>query len=91
MEGNEVSIHQVRIYKVFSQTPGAWLTSKEVANKAAVSGRTARLHCLRMVKLGLLDQAEVFPGHRYQLSSLAAKRNQAYVLRLEHAAAVFGV
>jgi DNA-binding IclR family transcriptional regulator len=46
-----------------------WLTSQQVAEGAKVAARTARQHLLRLVQLGLLDQAEVFPAHRYRLST----------------------
>lgn len=46
---------------------------------------------MKLVDLGLLDQAEVFPAHRYRLSSKADKRNKSYLQRLERAAEVFGI
>jgi DNA-binding IclR family transcriptional regulator len=88
MEHNEISEHQARIFR-FMQQHNDWLTSQQVAQGAGVAGRTARQHLLRLVRLGLLDQAEVFPGHRYRLSSKADKRNVAYLKRLETACEVF--
>jgi predicted ArsR family transcriptional regulator len=88
METNEVSRHQVLVFR--SLKDGTWVTSKEVAERAKVAERTARAHLKRLVDLGLLDEAKVFPGHRYRLSEKAEKRNGAYVRRLEEAASVFG-
>lgn len=90
MEHNEISEHQVKIFRFMQQHKG-WLTSQQVAEGAKVAARTARQHLLRLVQLGLLDQAEVFPAHRYRLSSKADKRNVAYLKRLEMACEVFGL
>ena len=67
------------------------ITSKEAAAKAKVAERTARAHLLRFVHEGLLDQAEVFPAHRYRLAAKAGKRNLAALQRLESACIVFGL
>lgn len=90
VERTEVSVHEVRIYAA-AKAAAAWLTSKQLASMADVAGRTARAHALKLVRLGLFDQAEIFPGHRYRLSVLAKKRNVAYVRRLELAADILGV
>lgn len=82
MERSEVSAHEVRVYLLLSGNPTLWLTNAEVATRAGVAPRTARLHTLRLVQLGMLDQAEVFPAHRYRWSGRAAKRNRAYLQRL---------
>ena len=89
METNEVSLHQVKVFQCLEA--GEWLTSKEVAERAGVAGRTARAHLLKLVHLGIVDQAEVFPAHRYRLSEMADKRNKAYVQRLHAAMEVFGI
>lgn len=90
MEGNEISVHQLRIY-LFVKGSSAWLTSKEVAIGAKVADRTARQHLFRLVGLGIFDQAEVFPGHRYKFSDMASKRNYGYLLRLEQAKEVMSL
>lgn len=87
MENSEISIHEWRVYEALRQ--GGWMTSASIAEKANVAKRTARHHCLRLVKLGIVDQAEVFPAHRYRLSKMAQKRNLSYCQRLELAAEVF--
>jgi DNA-binding transcriptional ArsR family regulator len=90
MEQNEISEHQARIFR-FLQQHTQWQTSQQVAIGAQVAMRTARHHLLQLTQLGLLDQAEVFPGHRYRLSSKADKRNGAYMRRLETACEIFGM
>lgn len=89
MESNEVSLHQVKVFE-FVRAHGSWLTAHEIAKGARTAERTARHHALLLVKLGIFDQAEVFPAHRYRFSAKAEKRNKAYVLRLEAAKSVFG-
>ncbi len=87
MENSEVSIHELKVLKAAAE----WTTSKEIAAAAGVAPRTARHHCLRLVKLGVFDVAEVFPSHRYRLSPSADKRNFGYMNRLREAASVFGL
>ncbi len=89
MERNEISRHEVAVFKVL--VDGGWLTSRDLAERASVAPRTARAHALKLVKLGIVDQAEVFPAHRYRLSEFAAKRNRTYMDRLRQAAEVLGV
>ena len=83
-----MSVHQVRIYMALKEAAG-WITNRQIATAANVAERTARQHTLNLVKLGVLDLAEVFPAHKYRLSEKAAKRNAAYVNRLEAAREVF--
>jgi hypothetical protein len=90
MEKGEVSLHQVKIFEFVRKAAG-WVTAKDVAAGSDVAERTARLHCLNLVNLGIFDQAEVFPAHRYRLSEKAGKRNKAYMIRLEAAKEVFGI
>ena len=40
---------------------------------------------VRFVRAGLVDQAEVFPGHRYRFSGMAEKRNRTLLERLARA------
>ena len=89
MEHNEISHHEVSIFLVMSKNKQRWFTSKEIANESGVAPRTARAHCLNLVRLGLLDQAKVFPAHRYRWAEKADKRNIGYLQRLELAAEVF--
>lgn len=79
-----ISIHEVSVVRALAD--GAWRTSKEIAQLAEVADRTARHHCLRLSNLGVLDQAQVFPGHRYRLSGEAGQREGAYMKRLKAAA-----
>lgn len=92
MELNEISTHEVEVFRVLRENAGRWMTNKDIA--ALVNGvaeRTVRAKTIKLVQLGLLDQAEVFPAHRYRLSAKARQRNTGYVIRLEGAAEVFGV
>lgn len=88
METGEISSHQVRVWKSVRKD---WVTIKDIAAMAGVARRTASMHALRLVNLGLFDQAEVFPGHRYRASELGEKRNKAYLLRLQNAAEALGI
>lgn len=90
METNEISAHLFRVYS-YVKGSGKWVTSTEVSNHASVAPRTARAHCLRLVQLGIFDQAEVFPSHKYRFSDMAEKRNKAMITRLEKAQEVFAI
>jgi len=89
MEKTEVSVHEVRVYLAL-QRASSWMNAKEISAAARVAPRTARAHAHKLAKLGLLDTAEIFPGHRYRLSQHANKRNAAYVARLDAAVDVVG-
>jgi Fic family protein len=88
VEQSEISLNQVKLYHHL-KTTRAWLTNKDLARVLRISLRNASLHTQQLVKLGILDQAEVYPGHRYRFSSQARKRNLAYTQRLEQAVEVF--
>jgi Fic family protein len=90
MESNEISLHQAKVFRFVKSQPD-WVTAKAIALATDISGRTARSHCFKLVKLGIFDQAEVFPAHRYQFSKFADKRNKAYLQRLEQACAIFSI
>ncbi len=89
MERAEVSLHEVSIFRVFKENPKTWLTHKDVATMGKLNERTVRAHTLRLVKLGMLDQAELFPRHRYRMSAKAGLRNKAYMQRLDEADEIF--
>lgn len=90
MESAEISLHQL---KIFDFVAGAtkWVTMKEIVDGTGSKRETVGLHCRRFVKLGLFDQAEVWPGHRFRLSELAEKRNKSMIERLATARSVFGL
>ena len=90
METSEISEHKVRVFLFMEEAIG-WKTSNEIASGAKVAPRTARAIVKNLVGLGILDMAEVFPGHRYRVATQAEKRNKAFVLRLREAASVFGL
>lgn len=92
MERSEVSEHEIKVFGVLAAAPSAWFTNADIAAKVkGVSPRTVRAHTLKLVRLGLVDQAEVFPAHRFRLAPTAAKRNRGYLQRLQEAAAIFRV
>lgn len=88
MEQAEISIHQVKVYH-YLVTHEGWITNRDLAKHTGVSLRNVSLHTQRFVALGICDQAEVYPGHRYRLSTKADKRNAAYLLRLKQAEDIF--
>jgi hypothetical protein len=90
METNEVSLHRLKVY-LFVKQAREWLTNEDIAKGAGVAPRTARQHTRGLVGLGILDQAEVFPAHRFKISAKADTRNKAYMLRLERASEVFNL
>ena len=91
METGEVSIHRLKVYRHLRRD-GGWRSNREIAAALPdVAYRTVRAHTKALVDLGMLDQAEVFPSHRYRMSDKAEKRNKGYFMRLEQAATVFGL
>lgn len=93
MEHNEISTHELAIVKVL-RDGGKWLSNEQIlrlhqdGGGFPMSDRTVRAKTLKLVGLGLIDQAEVFPSHKYRWSAKAKQRNAAYLLRLERAAEV---
>lgn len=91
-ERNEVSRHEVEVFRVLHSTGHSWRTNAELAAACRnVAPRTVRAMTLKFVRLGLVDQAEVFPAYKFRLAEKAAKRNRGYIDRLHHAAEVFGI
>lgn len=89
MEKNEVSIHLLKVFEFVKKSSG-WVTSADIAKGSGVAPRTARSHALLLVQMGIFDQAEVFPAHRYRFSDKAEKRNKSYMIRIQNAKEVFG-
>jgi DNA-binding IclR family transcriptional regulator len=89
MEKAEISEHQWKIFDCLTQA-NTWMSNKDIAQKTGVSLRRTGFHTNNLVQLGILDQAEVYPGHRFRVSDKASKRNTAYVLRLKQAGEIFG-
>lgn len=90
-ETNEISVQQCRAFRFLQETKSRWITSVELATGAKIAERSARQYAKRFVDLGIIDQAEVFPGHRYRLSPMASKRNTGYLKRQEAACEVFAL
>jgi hypothetical protein len=76
---------------LFLQKDGGWRTNKEVAKGAEVAPRTAGAHTKALVDLQILEQAEIFPAHRYRIYKQAEKRNKVYMLALRKAAEALGL
>lgn len=91
MEKAEVSIHEARLFRALEQSKAEWTTSAVLAHVSGINPRTARAHCYKLAKLGLVDTAEVFPAHRYKLAEKADKRNAGYITRLRRACEVFSL
>lgn len=91
MKTNEFSVHEVNLFSALQRAGKSWLTSAEAAAWAKINARTARAHLHKLTALGIVECAEVFPGHRYRLAEKAAKRNHGYLRRLAAARDVFGV
>lgn len=91
-ERNEISIHEVKVYLALRSRRDQWMSNGEIAHLLdGVAPRTVRAHTSKLVQAGIIDQAEVFPAHRYRWSDKAERRNTGYALRLQRAAEVFGL
>ncbi len=88
MESKEISHHQVRLFNYLSNQTD-WCTAAAASEGSQIASRTARMHLLKFVKAGIVDQMTLFPGHRYRLSPLAEKRNKTLIQRLKAAVEVF--
>lgn len=86
---NRISIHEVRLF--IALLSGGWHTAGELAQASGVATRTARRHCLRLVKAGIAELSPTFPAFRYRISQQAEKRNGDYFARLTGARRVFGL
>lgn len=89
-ERSEISFHEILVFRLLKSEPEKWFTHKQISETSKMNERTVRSHTLRFVRLGLVDQAEVFPAHRYRWSEKAQRRNGSYLLRLNQADAIFG-
>lgn len=81
METSEISVHQIAVYD-FVKSAGRWVSMKDIISGTGVKRETVGNHCRRFVKLGIFDQAEVWPGHRFRFAELAEKRNPAIIARV---------
>lgn len=88
-ERRTISFHEIRVFRVLKAGIEKWFTHKQIAEASKMNERTVRSHTLRLVQLGIADQAEVYPGRRYRLSEKAEKRNGSYFLRLNEADEIF--
>ena len=91
VERSEISRHEVAVFQALAAVAPKWLPSQTVAERAGVAPRTARAHALRLVRLGVLEQTAVFPGHRYRVADNADDRNPDYMARLRRTADILDV
>ena len=82
MEKAEISLHQWKIYDCLMKE-STWLSNRDIAHQTGVSLRRVSFHTNNLVQLGILDQAEVYPGHRFKISAKADKRNSGYLRLLQ--------
>lgn len=79
---NRISLHELRFYAAITEGVPQWMTSADLAKKAAISPRAARAYATKFAKLGILDVASVFPARRYRLA-VKPPSSSDYVKRLE--------
>lgn len=89
-EKSEVSLHLVKVWNYLKSKGGKWTTNADITEAVKFSPRTVRMHTLYLVRAGLVDQVEVFPGHRYKSADSPDKRNKTFYDRLEQASEVLG-
>lgn len=85
MESAPITESELRVVRAL-QGAGSerWFSNREIADDAGISTRTATLYTTRLVALGVVEQAEVYP-HRFRWCGQASKKNGAYVKRLTKA------
>jgi predicted transcriptional regulator len=88
-EKSEISIHLAKVFMVIKSASPKWVTNKEIAEKTDVALRTVGAHTQHLVAAGIINQAEVFPQHRYQYSNMGDKRNKGFSDRLDTAIEIF--
>lgn len=91
MERNEISEHEAKLFVALKAHSHEWVTSLFLAKESSIARRTANAHLIKLVKLNVVDVAEVFPAHRYRLAEKAEKRNAGYMTRISRALEVFGL
>jgi len=85
MTGKRISAEQVKVMAVFTTEPHGWFDSNAIQRKAEVSSSSATHFLLALLKFGVLERLEVFPGYLYRLSPKAEA--QPYFHRVQEAAA----
>lgn len=88
-ERSEVSLHLVKVFKTIKDLNGKWIGNQQIAEQTGVAKRTVSAHTLHLVEAGVINQAEVFPAHQFQISEVGNKRNKTFFERLEKAMEIF--
>jgi DNA-binding IclR family transcriptional regulator len=84
-----ISPHEVRLLLVFRQRADEWLTNNVLAQEARVSPRTARAHTDRLVRLGVLEEQQLYPGPVFRLADQPGEEAREYLDRVEKAREIF--
>jgi len=87
--GSEISVHEARLFSVLSANEERWMTTRELATEADVAVRTVRVHLKRLARLGIVEEAKVFPGFRYRMKK--DRWSVEHHRSLLEACAVFGL
>lgn len=90
METSEISLFEIQVYQFLKQNKDTWVSNSDIMKHTHLVPRTVRQKTRKLVDLGLVDEAEVFPGHLFRMSGMAGKRNLAYLKRLEQTIAIMG-
>lgn len=80
-----ISPHEVRVFMALDEEQ--WLDAAEIAVRAKVHPRTARLHLQRMRELAVAEWVEVYPAFLYRLA--ASGGDLVYLEQLAQAAEAF--
>ncbi len=88
--GDQISVQEVLIFRVFKKKPKTWFSNVTVASAAGVVDRTVRFHTSAMHRKGLLEQLKMAGGYRYRWNPEGEKRknNKKYLAALEAAGKV---
>lgn len=81
-EKSEISPQMITAWIVLCESP-TWLTNNEIAEKAKISQRTARMYTKYLFDLMLLEKLEAYPGHKFKICDNADRRNPSAFARLE--------
>lgn len=86
----EITEHLARV-AIDLRKRGDWATAIEVAATSGVAGRTTRHHLTRLVKVGVVELVEAFPGHRYRWSTAPSEKCEAFVVKLDAVIGALGL
>lgn len=85
-----ISEHEVRVVRTLRLAAPAWLTAREIADRAQVSGRTGRQHLSRLDRLGAVETAQIHPGPRYRLAEQPTETGRNHLEDVQRAGQLLG-